>query len=419
MTVKSDLVEARNRLDANRKKLADVFSEAGPEYDMDKVKSLEGDEAGKVDGIRTLNKTIDEDAKTVERLAAAIKALESTQDDDPERDAHRNGMKHTNGSKDEDPKPEDQKSLGEMFVKSAAYTGRQGNNGPVAALSVPTVQGMKTLMTTTAGWAPQSLRTGLVVPSAQKPIQVIDVIPQGRTGYQSIVFMEETTFTNSAAETAEAGTYPESALALTQRTSPVQKIATFLPVTDEQLEDVEGIQSYVDNRLTFMLRQRLDLQIVAGNGTPPNLKGLLNVSGIQTQAKGADPTPDAVYKAMTLLRTGTGQANPDTIIINPSDWQNIKLLRTADGIYIWGNPADMAPDRLWGMNVALAQVLTAGTIIVLDSSFTELVMRRDIEVQVSNSHSTFFIEGKQAIRADVRCAFVVYRPAAVATVTGV
>ena len=71
------------------------------------------------------------------------------------------------------------------------------------------------------------------------------------------------------------------------------------------------------------------------------------------------------------------------------------------------------------MNVALAQVLTAGTAIVMDSTFTELVMRRDIEVQVSNSHSTFFIEGKQAIRADVRCAFVVYRPAAVATVTGI
>lgn len=422
MTVKSDLVEARNRLDANRKKLADVFGEAGADYDMDKVKTLEGDEAAKVEGIRKLNLEINDDSKTVERLAEAVKALDLSREFDSQTaqagDDH--GFKHSSGgAADPDPDQAPQASIGEMFVKSAAYTQRQGNTGPVAALPVPTVSGMKTLMTTTAGWAPQSLRTGMVVPSAQKPIQVIDLIPMGRTSYQSIVFMEETTFTNNAAETAEAGTYPESALALTQRTSPVQKIATFLPVTDEQLEDVDGIQSYIDNRLTTMLRLRLDGQLVNGDGTPPNLKGLLNVSGIQTQAKGADPTPDAFYKAMTKIRTGTGQANPDTIVINPSDWQNIKLLRTAEGMYIWGNPADAAPDRLWGMNVALAQVLTAGTGIVFDSSYTNLIMRRDIEVQVSNSHSTFFIEGKQAIRADVRCAFVVYRAAAVCSVTGI
>jgi HK97 family phage major capsid protein len=86
--------------------------------------------------------------------------------------------------------------------------------------------------------------------------------------------MEETTFTNSAAETAEGGTYPESALALTERSTPVQKITTFIPVTDEQLEDVPQIQGYLNNRLPFMVRQRLDLQILTGNGTTPNLRGL-------------------------------------------------------------------------------------------------------------------------------------------------
>ena len=33
--------------------------------------------------------------------------------------------------------------------------------------------------------------------------------------------------------------------------------------------------------------------------------------------------------------------------------------------------------------------------------------------------ATFFVEGKQAIRADMRVALVVYRPAAFCTVTGI
>jgi hypothetical protein len=39
-------------------------------------------------------------------------------------------------------------------------------------------------------------------------------------------------------------------------------------------------------------------------------------------------------------------------------------------------------------------------------------------VQISNSHSTYFIEGKQATRADMRVALIVYRPARLRHVTG-
>jgi HK97 family phage major capsid protein len=261
------------------------------------------------------------------------------------------------------------------------------------------------------------LRNDRLVDFATRPLQVADMIPQTTTSQSAVQYMEETTFTNAAAETAEAGTYPESALAYTEQTSSVRKISTFIPVTDEQLEDVPRMRGVLDNRLPFMIRQRLDLQLIAGNGTPPNLRGLLNISGIQTQAKGADTVPDAVYKAMVKVNV-TGQSNANLLIMNPTDWQNIRLLRTADGIYIWGNPSDVGPQRVWGLNVSLAQAATAGTAIVADTNYLELAVRSGIDVQVSNSHSTFFIEGKQAVRADIRVAFVVYRPASVATVTG-
>jgi len=62
---------------------------------------------------------------------------------------------------------------------------------------------------------------------------------------------------------------------------------------------------------------------------------------------------------------------------------------------------------------------TENTALVGDFSFSELAQRRGIDVQISNSHADFFTNGLQAIRADVRVALVIYRPAAFATVTGI
>jgi HK97 family phage major capsid protein len=52
------------------------------------------------------------------------------------------------------------------------------------------------------------------------------------------------------------------------------------------------------------------------------------------------------------------------------------------------------------------------------ANFSELAFRKGITVKVSDSHAEFFREGKQAIRAEMRVALVIYRPGAFCTVTG-
>ena len=199
----------------------------------------------------------------------------------------------------------------------------------------------------------------------------------------------------------------------------MRQIAVWIPVTDEQMRDVSYISGYVNNRLTLMLRQRLSSQLIVGNGVAPNLEGLLTNASVQTQAKGADPTPDAIYKAMTAIRV-TGRAEPNATVWHPNDWQDIRLLRTADGIYIWGSPADPGPERIWGLQVIQDTAETENTALVGDfANFCELVMRQDIEFEVSNSHASYFIQFIQAIRASVRAAFPIYRPTAFCKVTGI
>jgi HK97 family phage major capsid protein len=408
------LKEKEDALAAKRAELSGIFKEAGQEMDLTKVKSIKGTTVDKAAHIRKLNDEQTELGKEVDDLRAVQKAAERT------RVANERGLDDGAGEAGSDHGPSAgsrpaAKSFGQLFVESQAYKGKQGPVGPTAHIDVE----LKTVMSTTAGFAPEVLRTDRVVEFATRPIQVADIIPQTETTQSAVQYMEETTFTNAAAETAEAGAYQEAALAFTEQSSLVRKIAVFLPVTDEQLEDEPRIRGIIDNRLGFMVRQRLDLQILVGNGTAPNLRGILNVVGIQTQAKGTDPTPDAVYKAIVKVEV-TGQAMANAVVFHPNDWQDVRLLRTADGIYIWGNPSDAGPERIWGLRVVRAQALTENTGLVGDfANFSELTVRRGVDVQISNSHDVFFVNGKQAIRADMRVALVIYRPAAFATVTGI
>jgi HK97 family phage major capsid protein len=411
-----ELVEKRNELEAKRKRLHDVFQEAGSDLDLSKVKSLEGDSAAKAAQIKAMNDEMSALGIEVEGLAAVESAAKAARMGEEQLErlplpGSKNG--NGDGTKQE---AKQRKSFGDLFVESVAFKGYQGGGaGPVAHLDVQ----VKALMDTATGWTVENVRGPRLVESAQEVPMVADLIPQTTTNQGAVKFMEETTFTNAAAETAEGVAKPEATLALTERTSTVRKIAVWIPATDELFDDVARARDYVENRLRFMLLQRLDTQILEGDGTAPNLRGLHNVVGIGVQAKGADPTPDAFYKAMTKVRV-TGKAIPSGVVVHPNDWQEVRLLRTADGIYLWGSPSDAGPDRIWGLPVVQSANEVEGQALTGDfRNFTELAFRSGIDVQVSSEHSTFFTENKLAIRAEFRVALICYRPAAIVEITGI
>lgn len=307
--------------------------------------------------------------------------------------------------------------LREVFASKAAELKAIASGGRGSVTWQLTEAEAKVLLTS-ADIAPQADRQA-VVPSAQFLNDVTPELAPGSTDSDTVEFYEETTFTNAAAETAEGTAAPESALDFTLRTFPVQEISTFIPVTRRALDDNAGLQSYVEGRLGHMVNLRRSGQLLTGNGTSPNLRGILNTSGIQTQAKGADPTFDAFFKAMTLVRT-TGDAEPTGIIVHAQDWQDIKLTRTVDGIYILGNPSETGPERLWGLTVRVSNSITQNTGLVgAFRTFAQVFRREGLMLEISTEHSTFFTERKAALLAWERLALAVYRPAAFCSVTGI
>ncbi len=403
------LEQVTKELAGKSKLLHEIFEAAGSELDFDKVTTLEGDTTAKVEKVRQMNKELEELGAERDRLAELDAASKRAADYD-------STLNHpqTESLSGEPEKKEVKRTMGQLFIESKAMEARH----QVRKLDVD----VKTLFQTSAGWDPEATRIPRVELYPLRPIAVVDHIPMGNTGMDTIKYMKESTFTNNAAEAAAGGEYGEAALVYTETSDEVEKIGVWLPVTDEQLEDVAGIESLLNQRLTYMLRARLDSQILVGTGRSvgtPDLVGTLDLASLQTQALGSDPVPDAFYKAITAVRA-TGFAEPSVCIIHPSDWQDIRLLRTADGVYVFGSPSDHGPERLWGVPVVITTALTENTGVVGDyQGYSMLFLRRGIEFQVTNAHSDYFIKGKQAIRCDMRCSMVHFRDTAFCSVTGI
>lgn len=433
------LKQVREKMAARQGELAKVFEQAGvttdsgqKNYDFSKVTCLGDDVKGSIavaEKVKAMNDELNELGEQADTLEAAEKAA----GDQAAREKARNRPPMPGARDTRDWTAKTLKSIGELVAAEKAYQdwAKSGAAGgitlnfnelwPSEALAKGAMFetiGTKALMETTAGWAPESIRMPGFVEMATRPIQILDIIPMSQTGQEQVVYMEETTRTHGAAEAAEGATYAESAFAMTERTSPVRKITDSLPVTDEQLEDVAQTQSYINSRLTFGIRQRLDTQVLVGDATGSNLRGIKNVAGIQTQAKGADPVPDAFYKAMTKIRV-TGRAIPTHHLMHPEDWQNVRLLRTTDGVYIWGSPSEAGPERLWGLPVVQQDADAQGTGYVgsFQPAWISLFERRGVDVQVGYV-GTQFLQGRRTVRGDMRVAFAIFRPAAFAEVTG-
>lgn len=420
------VTELEEKLMAKAKTQDEVFEKAGDTMDFNSkdVLSLLGakDSADAVGKLKAIQSEMNEIGKKLEDLKGLTSMKEET--DALVQQINERKNKPANkiplpGAKAVETETE-HKSIAELVmgcdaVKNALKLKGQALYSEIEAFTLAQV---KTLFQTSAGWAPESVRIpGLVIDKATRPIQVLDIIPTGPTNMAAIKYMEETTRTHNAAERSAAAAYQEDAFALTERSKDVRSIGTSIPVTDEQLQDVAGVQSYLEQRLGFGIRQRLDSQVLNGDDNAPNIAGILGHADIQTQALGGDPRPDAFYKAMVKVRV-TGRAFPSAHIIHPNDWQQIRLLTTADGIYIFGPPSQVGEERMWGLQVVQADSLTEGTGLTGDFiNFCKLYEKLGLEIVVGYVNDDL-TKGKRTIRAGVRVAMAIYRGAAFCKVTG-
>jgi hypothetical protein len=300
------------------------------------------------------------------------------------------------------------KSIGEMFIESAAFThfDRARKSGPSVEFDVE----LKALLDSSDWVTDRSYSASSTVLPVETPRNLLSRLPSSPTSDSKVSYMEETTTTSGAATVAEGAEKPESALSFTEREDDVRKIATHIPVTMEQLEDVNGMREYINSRLGDFVMAVAEQQVLNGDGTPPNISGILDRS-IQTQAVGSDPVPDAILDAIVKVQVNGG-VDPNILIIHPNDYKAIRKLTTTDGVYIFRD------GNVWDLPVLTTTRIAENTALVGYTGSTLVRWRKGLTIALGHIDDQF-THNTVTILAECRLALQVFSPAQWCQVTGV
>lgn len=199
------------------------------------------------------------------------------------------------------------------------------------------------------------------------------------------------------ATTAELAAIPEKDFEFQEFKKPIQKIAITNKHSVELLSDAPQLVSAIKGWLAEDLNIVTDTQLLSGNGTAPNLQGVLGVATtlngttIGTQRQANANKFDVLRIAMTKIAVaGKGKFQPNYVVLNPTDVETLDLTKNADGDYIMPSFYSADGMRIRGARIIENTAITAGTFLVGD--FRKLHVRRKggVEIEITNSDGTDF-----------------------------
>jgi HK97 family phage major capsid protein len=243
---------------------------------------------------------------------------------------------------------------------------------------------------------------------------VRDLISVQPTGLSSVPYIRElnaATNEGGAATTSEGSAKAEVTMQFVQADAPIRKITAWIPAVTEILADAPTLRGYIDSRLAYMILLREEAQVLAGNGSAPNLRGITETTGTQTQSAVAGDVPATFALAFGKIENVDG--DPDGVAMNPLDFWGAVATRHAtqfDNGFGGNAPAELSSIS-WGERVVRTRALAEGSAIV-GSWFlgATLFQREGVSIRIGDQHSDYFVLNKVAILGEERVGLAVHRP---------
>lgn len=298
-------------------------------------------------------------------------------------------------------------SAAEEFVKSEQYKQLIAGNTQRARFEV------KNTVTSGSTTVFPDQKPG-IIPGNFAPVSIRAALTSIAVSTNMVNALREASWTNSAAEVSQGAAKPESDATFEQYNVPITTVAHWIKISNQLLADAPAVVAYIETRLRDGLAQRVDAQLLNGNGTSPNLSGLTDSGNFTAYtATSDDLLSDAINRAKYAL-WATGNA-PDTVIVNPADWGAMERTREGAGTgqYLYGMPGMSAGMNPFGVNVVLSNNMTAGKFLIGALRTSAVVYNRSGAVIEMGYVGSDFTNNLITVRAEERLGLGTERPAGI------
>lgn len=245
----------------------------------------------------------------------------------------------------------------------------------------------------------------------QLQLALLDLITWMPVTGDLVPLLRESAYDIMADEIAEGTDKPESDLTFGVEDITISVIAHWIKVTKQLLDDMPVLASYIEGRLAYGVRLKLEAKVI--NGTTTSFSGLMKVGNSLVAV------PDAL--AIDTINTAKYQVwgsgiTPEALVLNPVDWGKIEREKTDDGHYLFGTPGAVVQPVIWGLPVVLSSAMPLGKFWLgnLTIGVTGYV-RQEVMVEASTEDGDNFRKNLVTLRAEMRAGFGVAIPDAMVT----
>ena len=272
--------------------------------------------------------------------------------------------------------------------------------------------------------------TGQVVDNQYLPIlpeleemtrvrSVLRVAPSGSG--DAVMFPRVTGGEGAAGNQTEGSAKSQIDKDIALATYPFQTIAGWTRVSNQMLNNLQGLSGYLSYVLPQELYDREDSQLLTGNGTAPNIYGL--ATGAQSDANipsGFEvATPnywDCILASFATLSAAKAKAN--AILMNPGDVYLMASAKGSNGQYVapifW---VDNVP-TLFGVPITMTTAVAAGTFYTADTNKAGMLFQRQApSIRFFDQDSDNVQKNLVTIRVEEELAFAQFHTQAVFTDT--
>lgn len=323
----------------------------------------------------------------------------------------------------------DTRSIGERFtsldeVRSWTDSGARGTSPALTAdLDLRAVTNV-TLGATSGGALTRPERLDRIGSDfLNRRVFLSDLLPHIQVSQGAVEYVQDVTplADLTAAEVAEGAAKPQAGPTLAVVSEAIPVVAAWSNITRQTAADVPQVMGYLDTKLRYQLKRRVDAQSINGDGISPNIKGLLNRTGIVTYAPGvAEARYRSIRRGIRLLEDV--ESVPEIIVLNPSDAEVFDLSNDMTaGLHanpdLQGGLATTPARTAWGLTQVRSTAVAAGTAMLIDPMAVAYMDRQQVTSYMTDSHASNFTSNILTLLLECRAGLALFDPKGVAKIT--